>query len=97
MRCLREEPLSLWGHHVLAQTTELQPSKHLTTLSESNCYALWLCWSIWKGLGRDQKRYAKPTIAFTVSLLETIGLLVASLGKKVAVTFTNALTERDRS
>jgi hypothetical protein len=56
---------------------------------------LWLI--IWKRLGRDQNLYAKPTIAVTVSVFETIGLLVASFGKKLAVTFTNALTERDRS
>ena len=46
MRCLCREHNSLWGHHLIAQTEELQPSKHLTTLSNSNCYALWLSWSI---------------------------------------------------
>ena len=70
--------------------TRLLPTTALAMPSRS-------CGSTWKRLGCDQKRYAKPAIAVTVSLLETIGLLVAALGKKVAVTLANALTERDIS
>ena len=84
-----------WLKRALGVAQKRNKSRSLPTMAWAIQSRLWLI--IWKRRGRDQNLYAKPTIAVTVSVFETIGLLVASFGKKLAVTFTNALTERDRS
>ena len=48
---------ALHPHHLIAQTSEPQPSKHLTTLNKTYCYALWLSWSVDQYVFKNDKNF----------------------------------------